>query len=273
MISPPSKASGRIPGGPPGDFQEWDGNHGVRGNGKAREANDSQMENYISLPSIYGSSDLPLFGPQYGSSSLSRRQQGGGPIRGPRTQVGTMCSEGPQPLGLTSQNPALNHQGPSLSGPDYSKRDIGITFRYANKTVSPGIILTCSEIRDENHMRLSQHHETCLSDRRAPMKQYHLPHNLLLKVHLQQAASFAPKISRRLKDNHGGFRPVAFIIPQSVMTALKSASKLTSIARYGTRSSAQNVKSHLSMMISGDSQILIHLPGISLDSQFPILEC
>ena len=155
MISPASKASGRIPGGPPGDFQEWDGNHGVRGNGKAREANDSQMGNYISLPSIYGSSDLPLFGPQYGSSSLSLQQQSG-PVRGPRTQVGTMCSEASQPLGLTSQNPELNHQGPSLRVPNYSRKDI--TFRYANKTVSPGIILTCSEIRDENHMRLSQHH-------------------------------------------------------------------------------------------------------------------
>jgi hypothetical protein len=195
MILPASKVSGRIPGGPPGDFQEWDGNHVVRGNGKAREANDSQRENYISLPSIYGSSDLPLFGPQYGSSSLSLRQQRSCPVSRPRTQAGTMCSEAPQPLGLTSQNPELNHQGPSLRVLNCLRKDIGITFRCAGKTVGYlGIILTCSEIRDENHMRLTQHHETCLSDHQAPMKQYHLPHNLLLKDHLQQAASFATSV-------------------------------------------------------------------------------
>jgi hypothetical protein len=185
-----------------------------------------------------------------------------------------MRSEAPQPLGLTSQNPELGDQGQSLRVENLSRKVNEITFRYAGKTFNYlGIILTCSEKRDENHTRLSQHHEIYLSHHQAPIKQYHPARKMPLKVHLQQAASFAPKISRRLPDNHSGFRRVAFTIPQSVMAALKSASKLTSVARYGTRSSAQNAKSHLSMMISGDSQIQLHLPGISLDSQPPVLEC
>jgi hypothetical protein len=266
--------SGQIPGGPPGDFQEWDGNNGIRGNGKTREVNDSQRENYISLPSIYGSSDLPLFGPQYGSSSLSLRQQRSYPVSGPRTQAGAMFSKAPQHLGSASQNPELDHQVPILRMPNYLKKDIGIGSRYAGKTVNYlGIILTCSETRDQNHMGLSQDHETCPSDHQAQMGQYHLPQNLLLEDNLQQAVSFAQRISHPLPDNLGGFRPVAFITPQSVMTALKIISKLNSIARYGTRSSVRNAKSHLSMMISGDSQIQIHLPGISSDTQLPILEC
>ncbi|PMD40388.1 hypothetical protein L207DRAFT_633426 [Hyaloscypha variabilis F] len=129
MVSPASKVSGRIPGGPPGDFQEWDGNNGIRGNGKTREVNDSQRENYISLPSIYGNFDLPLFGPQYGSSSLSLRQQRSYPVSGPRTQAGTMFSKAPQPLGSASQNPELDHQVPILRVPNYSKKDIGIGSR------------------------------------------------------------------------------------------------------------------------------------------------
>ena len=87
MNSPAPKMPARILGGPPGNFQEWDGNHGVRGDGKARETNDSKMENSISLPSIYGGSDVPLCGPQYGFSSLSLRQQTSSAVKRSRTQA------------------------------------------------------------------------------------------------------------------------------------------------------------------------------------------
>ncbi len=128
MNSPAPKVPARILGGPPGNFQEWDGNHGVRGDGKARETNDSKMENSISLPSIYGGSDVPLCGPQYGFSSLSLRQQTSSAVKRPRTHAETLPFGASQPRGFTSQD-----SKPSQPGPIYSKKFDGSTFKYVDK--------------------------------------------------------------------------------------------------------------------------------------------
>lgn len=134
MNSPAPKLPARILGGPPGNFQEWDGNHGIRGDGKARETNDSEMENTISLPSIYGSSDVPLCGPQYGFSSLSLRQQTSGGVTRPRTQAETLRSKASQPRGFTSEDSKPSQPGPSSRVPNYSRNFDGSTFKYVDKS-------------------------------------------------------------------------------------------------------------------------------------------
>ncbi len=128
MNSPAPRMSARMPGGPPGDFQEWDGNHEVRGNGKARETDDSEVEDSISLPSIYGSFDVPLCGPQYGFSSLSLRQQTCGAVKRPRTQVETLPLEASQTRGFTSQDSNSSQPGPSSRVANYSRKLDGSTL-------------------------------------------------------------------------------------------------------------------------------------------------
>jgi hypothetical protein len=130
MKSPAPKVPARILRGPPGNFQEWDGNHGVRGNGKARETNDSELENSISLPSIYGSSDVPLCGPQYGFSSLALRQQTSGAVEGSRTQAEALPLEASQPRVFTFQQSKSCQPGPT-----YSKKFDGSTFKYVDKNL------------------------------------------------------------------------------------------------------------------------------------------
>ena len=174
MNSPAPKVPARILGGPPGNFQEWDGNHGVRGNGKARETNDSEIENSISLPSIYGGFDVPLCGPQYGFSSLALRQQTSSAVEGSRTQAEILPLEASQPRGFTFQQSKSSQPGPT-----YSKKVDGSTFKCVDKIFNRrGIILTCSEIRYENLITLSHHPESYLSDHQAPMKQYRLPREM-----------------------------------------------------------------------------------------------
>ena len=127
MFSRAFKRSSQIPGCPPEDFEEWDGNQDVGDRGKARATN-AQEENYIDIPSIYGSSQIAMFGPQFGTPSLSLRQERSRPRSAPRTQVSTGNLEASQPMSLASQIPGQNSASTSRL-PSSLMKGIGSLFK------------------------------------------------------------------------------------------------------------------------------------------------